>query len=107
MTLKERVTLIQAAIELLESLYVHLPLKRSMYAVNPLQRLKLLRRKLEQPSTARVPAIRDRDFFDEMLSIFAQLRDLHTGFVLPQPSRNSTAYLPFRVERYYGADGQE
>jgi hypothetical protein len=107
MTLKERVTLIEAAIELLETLYVHLPLKRSMYAVNPLQRLKLLRRRLEQPSTARPPAISDRDFFNEMLSIFAQLRDLHTGFVLPKPSRNSTAYLPFRVERYYGADGQE
>lgn len=39
--------LIDVALDLTETLYVHLPLKRSMYAINPLQRLKLLRRRSE------------------------------------------------------------
>ena len=33
-----------------------------------------------------------------MLSIFSQMRDLHTAFVLPEPFRSATAYLPFRLE---------
>jgi len=87
---------------LLEKLYVHLPLKRSMYAVNPLQRLKLLRRKvgLSMP-------LDERDYFNELLSIFSELRDLHTNFVLPEPFRSSTAFLPFRLERCVDEAGQE
>jgi C-terminal processing protease CtpA/Prc len=86
--------IIAIAIELIETLYVHLPLKRAMYAVNPVQRLRLLQRRL---ATAAVP-LSERQFYDEMLSIFAQLRDLHTSFVLPEPFRSATAYLPFRLE---------
>ncbi len=91
----DRRTLIETALELLEKLYVHLPLKRAMYAVNPIQRLKLLRRRISQPRTAPLP---DQQFLIEMLSIFSQLRDLHTNFILPEPFRSSTAYLPFRLE---------
>jgi hypothetical protein len=76
-----RIQIIETALELLETLYVHLPLKRSMYAVNPVQRLKLLRRRCEQ----QIPAMANREFFNELLSIFCQLRDLHTNFVLPEP----------------------
>lgn len=90
----ERNQLIETALDLLEKLYVHLPLKRSMYAVNPLQRLKLLRRR-----TGFQPQIEEREFLNELLSIFAELRDLHTNFVLPEPFRSSTAFLPFRLER--------
>lgn len=87
--------LVETALELVEKLYVHLPLKRSMYAVNPLQRLRLLVRHL---SAGDQPPMSDRDFYNELLGIFAQLRDLHTAFVLPEPLRSTTAYLPFRVE---------
>ena len=87
--------MIDTALDLIETLYVHLPLKRSMYAVNPTQRLKLLRRRCEQ----RKPALADREFFNELLSIFCQLRDLHTNFVLPEPFRSSTVFLPFQLER--------
>jgi Peptidase family S41 len=86
--------LIEIAQELIETLYVHLPLKRAMYAVNPLQRLKLLRRRLGQK-----PQLEKREFFNELLSIFNQLRDLHTTFVLPEPFRSAFAYLPFELER--------
>ncbi len=99
----ERKELIACALELIETLYVHLPLKRSMYAINPLQRLKLLRRRSEVAT----PPLPDRDFFNELLSIFCQLRDLHTSFEMPEPFRSSTAYLPFRLERCFGAAEEE
>jgi hypothetical protein len=98
-----RVQIIETALDLLETLYVHLPLKRSMYAVNPLQRLKLLRGRCEQQK----PAMADRELFNELLSIFCQLRDLHTNFVLPEPFRSSTAFLPFRLERCVTDTGKE
>ncbi len=82
------------ALDLIERLYVHLPLKRSMYAVNPVQRLRLLHRRLE----GAVTAIPDREFYDDLLGTFAELRDLHTTFVLPEPFRSTTAYLPFSIE---------
>ena len=86
--------LVGLAIELLDKLYVHLPLKRSMYAVNPIQRLRLLQRKVADP---RRP-LSERQFYNEMLMTFAQMRDLHTSFVMPEPFRSATAYLPFRME---------
>jgi C-terminal processing protease CtpA/Prc len=73
-----------------------------MYAVNPLQRLKLLRRRTQ----LKKPPMSDREFFDELLSIFCQLRDLHTSFVLPEPFRSSTAFLPFRLERCFEESGE-
>lgn len=88
--------LVTLAIDLLEKLYVHLPLKRSMYAVNPIQRLRLLRRRASDP---RRP-LSERAFYNEMLVTFAQLRDLHTAFVMPEPFRSATAYLPFRLEAF-------
>jgi Peptidase family S41 len=98
-----RLQLIGTALDLIETLYVHLPLKRSMYAVNPIQRLKLLRRRCEQ----HMPVMAGREFFSELLSIFWQLRDLHTTFVLPEPFRSSTAFLPFRLERCVTDSGEE
>lgn len=95
--------LIETALELIETLYVHLPLKRSMYAVNPLQRLKLLRRRSELQS----PPLPRREFFNDLLSIFCQLRDLHTNFVLPEPFRSNFAYLPFELERCVGDSGED
>jgi Peptidase family S41 len=74
-----------------------------MYAVNPIQRLKLLRRRCE----LRKVVMAEREFFNELLSIFCQLRDLHTNFVLPEPFRSSTAFLPFRLERCVTASGEE
>jgi hypothetical protein len=92
------------ALELIERLYVHLPLKRSMYAVNPAQRLRLLLRRLDASDAAALP---DREFYDEMLGTFCELRDLHTTFVLPEPFRSSTAYLPFSLERCVVAGRRE
>jgi hypothetical protein len=40
----ERQLVVDQALALIEHLYVHLPLKRAMHAVDPLQRLRLLKR---------------------------------------------------------------
>jgi hypothetical protein len=74
-----------------------------MYAVNPIQRLKLLHRRCEP----HMPVMAEREFLNELLSIFCQLRDLHTNFVLPEPFRSSTAFLPFRLERCVTDFGKE
>ena len=96
--LDERRELVRAAQVLIEQLYVHLPLKRAMHAVDPVQRLRLLDRRLA--------GISERRFHDELLSIFTTLRDLHTNYVLPQPFAGMTAVLPFRIENYWDGDVQ-
>ncbi len=85
--------MVDQALVLMEQLYVHLPLKRAMHAVDPVQRLKLLRRRLG--------TINEAQFSREMLSIFTELRDLHTNYVLPEPFRDRTAILPFLMEEFY------
>ena len=44
---RERLRIIDQALLLLEMNYVHLPLKQAMHAINPIQRLKLLKFRLE------------------------------------------------------------
>jgi hypothetical protein len=93
----ERRRVIDQALVLIEQLYVHLPLKRAMHAVDPVQRLRLLR--------YRVGALTERQFHDQMISIFIGVRDLHTNYILPRPYRGRDAVLPFRIERFF-ADGE-
>jgi hypothetical protein len=77
---------------MIDGLYVHLPLKRAMHATDPLQRLRLL--------AQRLPALSERQFHDELIDIFTDVRDLHTNYVLPAPFADKTAVLPFLVEEY-------
>ena len=64
-----------------------------MYAVDPLQRLRLLRRRLPQLSS-------ENAFHQEMVDTFTSLRDWHTKYTLPSYFAKMNAYLPFRVEDY-------
>ena len=89
----QRTQIVDAALFLIDDIYVHLPLKEAMHAIDPVQRLKLLRR--------RVGTLNERRFHDEMISIFKNLRDLHTNYILPVPYRNHTAFLPFLMEEFY------
>lgn len=93
LTLEQRKTIVEQALTLIDTIYVHLPLKRAMHAVDPVQRLKLLRRKLE--------SISEREFHNEMITIFKELRDLHTNYILPSPYNKHTAFLPFLMEEYF------
>jgi len=93
LTLEERTLVIEQALVLIEQLYVHLPLKRAMHAVDPVQRLKLLK--------GRAAGFSEREFHDELIAIFTELRDLHTNYILPVPYQSKTAFLPFRVQELF------
>ena len=47
-TLEDRRHIVQQAIVLLDQVYVHLPLKRAMHAVDPLQQLRLMQHRLTE-----------------------------------------------------------
>lgn len=93
LTHPERLTVIDQAVVMLEALYAHLPLKRALHAIDPLQRLRLLRLRHE--------GLNEREFHSEMIDIFVSLRDLHTNYILPTIYHRKYAYLPFRVEEFY------
>jgi peptidase S41-like protein len=93
LTAAQRRKIVDQAEVMLEALYVHLPLKRSMHATDPVQRLKLLRFHLADLS--------ERQFHDEMIDIFVDLRDLHTNYILPSPYATKTAFLPFLLEEFF------
>jgi C-terminal processing protease CtpA/Prc len=87
----ERKLIVEQAIKLLEGFYVHLPLKRAMHAVDPLQRLRLLQHRLRQITS-------EIAFHHEMTDIFTSLRDLHTNYILPTHFSQMVAFLPFQIE---------
>lgn len=89
----ERKLVVDSAISLLENIYVHLPLKISMHAVDPVQRLKILNRHLGKMS--------ELVFQRELIEIFVGLRDIHTTYILPEPFAGKIAFLPFLVETFF------
>ena len=93
---EERLRIVEQALLLMEMNYVHLPMKRAIHAIDPIQQLKLLRFQLAEWNEDLERTI---DFHRRMLSIFGSTRDLHTLYLLPTPYRDCTAYLPFLVEQ--------
>jgi len=89
----EREILVDQALILIGDIYVHLPLKRAMHAVEPIQRLKLLK--------YRNSKLDERTFHDQMISIFMSLRDIHTRYLLPDPYNKLRVFLPFFIEEFY------
>ena len=92
-TLEQRKMIVEQARVMIDQTYVHLPLKRAMHAIDPVQRLRLVARRLE--------AYSERAFHNEMISIFVRLRDLHTNYVLPPPFSARVAFLPFHIEECF------
>lgn len=88
----ERMEVIDAFATLVEGLYTHLPLKRAMYGIDPLQRLRLLGR--------RAASLDDFAFHKELAAIMTGLRDAHTRYVGPARLEGAAAMLPFLVESY-------
>ncbi|MGP4004204.1 S41 family peptidase [Streptomyces sp. 8N706] len=103
LTLKERRLLVEQALVLFEQNYVHLPLKIAMHAVNPVQRLRVMRGRLERQSSDTMPP--EWIFHAEMSEIFHSVRDLHTNYMLPEPFAGKVAYLPFLIEEYIDEQG--
>jgi len=100
---RERLRIIEQTLLLLEMNYVHLPLKQAMHAINPIQRLKLLKYRLETKGSEMEPVMQ---FHERLLEIFASLRDVHTSYFLPKPFIDQYAFLPFLVEQYFEPDGK-
>ena len=103
LTRRERLRIVDQALLLLEMNYVHLPLKQAMHAINPIQRLKLLKFRLETKGSELEDGMQ---FHRRLLEIFASLRDLHTLYLLPTPFRDQIAFLPFLIEQYFESDGK-
>lgn len=98
----QRRTIVEQALVLFEQNYVHLPLKAAMHAVDPIQRLRLLRATVNAPAPN--AALDDLAFHRELLETFHSVRDLHTNYVLPEPFSRLVAFLPFLVEAYWDGD---
>ncbi len=96
---QDRLRIVEQALLLLNMNYVHLPLKRAMHAVDPIQRLKLLRFRLSEMKDSELPS--EMQFHQRMMEIFASTRDLHTMYLLPEPFIDHVAYLPFLIEQYF------
>ena len=103
LTLDDRRAIVRQALTWVEGAYVHLPLKRAMHAVDPVQRLRLFGDRLTQATPEAMES--EWEFHRELIGIFASLRDLHTSYLLPAPYRHFTAYLPFLVEAYADEQG--
>ncbi len=88
----ERDQVIETFRGLIEGLYTHLPLKRSMYGSDPVQRLRLLQQ--------RAARLDDLGFHHEIASIVTGLRDAHTRYVGPETLAGRAAMLPFLAEAY-------
>jgi hypothetical protein len=99
LTKEDRLRIIEQALLLLEMNYVHLPLKRAMHAIDPIQRLKLLKFRLTEMEESELPP--EIVFHRRILEVFASTRDLHTLYLLPAPFRDRVAYLPFLIEQYF------
>ncbi|WP_437680017.1 S41 family peptidase [Sorangium sp. So ce131] len=93
LSVEAREEIVDQAILLIDQLYAHLPLKRAMFAIDPVQRLRLLRRRLKAGS--------ELGFHREMISIFTELRDLHTLYTLPEPFQSGVVFLPFLIEAFF------
>lgn len=100
---RERLRIIDQTLLLLEMNYVHLPLKQAMHAINPIQRLKLLKYRLDTKGSELEPVMQ---FHQRLLEIFASLRDVHTSYFLPTPFIDQIAFLPFLVEQHFESDGK-
>jgi hypothetical protein len=101
----DRLRLVDQALILLEQNYAHRPLKEAMHAINPVQKLKLLREEV-LANQGGASFTGDVDFHRKLLAIFLSTRDLHTNYLLPDPFGKITAYLPFLVEDYFDQNNE-
>lgn len=105
LSLADRRRVVQQALQALQGHYAHLPHKAAMYAIDPVQRLRLIEARLDRQTTSTMPP--PDDFHAEMADVFLGLRDLHTNYLLPSPYAENVAFLPFLVEAFYEPDPDE
>jgi len=92
--------IVDQAIVMIENFYAHLPFKRARYAIDPVQRLRLLK--------ARIGDFKDElSFHTEVIEAFGEMRDPHTYYRMPVPFKDAMAFLPFFLESYVGKNGKK
>lgn len=96
LTWGERHDILDALSRVLDGVYAHLPLKRSLYGFDVVRGLEHLRLKLHTMS--------DLEFQRELTSLINHLRDAHTQYQGPWTVEEPVASLPFLVESYGPAD---
>lgn len=82
----------------IEGIYVHLPLKRAMYGIDPIQQLRRLKDRISSESMDAAT------FHAQVARILADLRDAHTTYLGPAAREGVVARLPFLVEQYGPAE---
>jgi Peptidase family S41 len=92
----ERLSVLDAWVQVLDGVYAHLPLKRALYGYDPIRAIEHLRQQ--------VPALNDLQFHRELAMLINRLRDAHTQYKGPQTLEGVVASLPFLVEAYGPAD---
>lgn len=95
LTLPERQTLVDTAARLIADYYVHLPQKQAAHGIDPLARLRVLRRRLPLMSSDIV------GFHAALAEVIDTLSDLHTNYLLPEALGQSVAFLPLQVDEYF------
>jgi C-terminal processing protease CtpA/Prc len=88
---QERRDILLGASTLLRCYYVHLPDKCREFHIDPLGALQRLETELP-------PEGDDIAFHAAVCGIFAELRDLHTQYVLPAAYHDTACLLPFKME---------
>jgi hypothetical protein len=101
LTSEDQKLIVRQALILIEQNYAHLPLKKAMHSIDPVQRLKLLLQTLELGTSAE--QLDEMTFHRELTDIFTSVRDLHTNYLLPAPFNRMIAFLPFIVDDYNDA----
>lgn len=76
---------------LVRDYYVHLPVKRSALAIDPVQELLLLGDDVRF-------GLDEQTYVERLLMTMRRLRDRHTAVKLPAPWDKATAFLPFVAE---------
>lgn len=88
----ERLDVIDALCLVLEGVYAHLPLKRSLYGFDVIRGLEHLRQQ--------VPIMTDLEFHRALTGLVNRLRDAHTQYQGPWTVKEPVASLPFLVESF-------
>ena len=88
---EERMLTIEQALRVISSFYVHLPMKRPRYAIDPVAALRLLQRELKN--------LTDLIFQHRLIGVLDTLRDVHLAYTPPAPYVSMVAFLPFLMER--------
>jgi hypothetical protein len=92
LTWGERLDILDALSQVLDGVYAHLTLKRSLYGFDVIRGLEHLRQQ--------TPTMTDLQFHRELTLLINRLRDAHTQYVGPWTVNEPVASLPFLVEAY-------